>query len=61
MSSKFSKNKSFLIISILALLWNIMGLFQFIMAAFMQDIMLKTYSETYTAQQMELFLNTPNW
>ena len=61
MSSKFSKNKSFLIIGILALLWNIMGLFQFIMAAFMQDIMLKTYSETYTAQQIELFLNTPSW
>ena len=61
MSSKFSKNKSFLIISILALLWNIMGLFQFIMAAFMQDIMLKTYRETYSVQQMELFLNTPNW
>tara|TARA_B110000003_G_scaffold274027_1_gene312951 strand:+ start:534 stop:977 length:444 start_codon:yes stop_codon:yes gene_type:complete len=61
MSSKFSKSKSFLVIGILALLWNIMGLFQFIMAAFMQDIMLKTYSETYTAQQMELFLNTPSW
>ena len=23
--------------------------------------MLETYSETYTAQQMELFLNTPSW
>jgi hypothetical protein len=50
-----------LIIGILALLWNIMGLFQFIMAAFMQDTMLETYSETYTDQQMELFLNTPSW
>ena len=61
MGIKTSPNKSFLIIGILALLWNIMGLFQFILAAFMQDIMLETYRETYTAQQMELFLNTPTW
>ena len=61
MDTKTKPNKSFLIIGILALLWNIMGLFQFIMAAFMQDTMLETYSETYTPQQMELFLNTPNW
>ena len=37
MNTKTKPNKSFLIIGILALLWNIMGLFQFIMAAFMQD------------------------
>ena len=61
MNTKTKPNKSFLIIGILALLWNIMGLFQFIMAAFMQDTMLETYSETYTDQQMELFLNTPSW
>ena len=61
MNTKTKPNKSFLIIGILALLWNIMGLFQFIMAAFMQDIMLETYSESYTPQQMELFLNTPSW
>ena len=61
MNTKTKPNKSFLIIGILALLWNIMGLFQFIMAAFMQDIMLETYGETYTPQQMELFLNTPSW
>ncbi|MDC1373373.1 hypothetical protein N8274_04430 [Flavobacteriaceae bacterium] len=61
MNTKTKPNKSFLIIGILALLWNIMGLFQFIMAAFMQDTMLETYSETYTPQQMELFLNTPSW
>ena len=57
MDTKTKPNKSFLIIGILALLWNIMGLFQFIMAAFKQDTMLETYSETYTPQQMELFLN----
>lgn len=61
MSSKTSKNKTLLVIGILALLWNIMGLFQFIMTAFMQDIMIETYSENYTAQQIELFLNTPTW
>lgn len=61
MSTKTKPHKSFLIIGILALLWNIMGLFQFILAAFMQDIMQETYLETYTAQQMELFLNTPTW
>jgi len=61
MNTKTKPNKSFLIIGILALLWNIMGLFQFIMAAFMQDTMLETYGETYTPQQMELFLNTPFW
>jgi hypothetical protein len=61
MNTKTKPNKSFLIIGILALLWNIMGLFQFIMAAFMQDTMLETYGETYTPQQMELFLNTPSW
>lgn len=61
MDTKTKPNKSFLIIGILALLWNIMGLFQFIMAAFMQDTMLETYGETYTPQQMELFLNTPSW
>ena len=61
MNTKTNPNKSFLIIGILALLWNIMGLFQFIMAAFMQDTMLETYGETYTPQEMELFLNTPSW
>jgi len=61
MDTKTKPNKSFLIIGILALLWNIMGLFQFIMAAFMQDTMLETYGKSYTPQQMELFLNTPNW
>ena len=61
MNTQPTPNKSFLIIAILALLWNIMGLFQFIMAAFMKDLMLETYSETYTEQQMELFLNTPSW
>ena len=61
MNTKTKPNKSFLIIGILALLWNIMGLFQFIMAAFMQDTMLETYGDTYTPQQMELFLNTPSW
>ena len=61
MNTKTKPNKSFLIIGILALLWNIMGLFQFIMAAFMQDTMLETYGETYTPQEMELFLNTPSW
>ena len=60
MNTQPTPNKSFLIIAILALLWNIMGLFQFIMAAFMKELMLETYSETYTPQQMELFLNTPN-
>lgn len=61
MNTQPTPNKSFLIIAILALLWNIMGLFQFIMAAFMEDLMLETYSETYTDKQMELFLNTPSW
>ena len=61
MNTKTKPNKSFLIIGILALLWNIMGLFQFIMAAFMQDTMLETYGKSYTPQQMELFLNTPSW
>ena len=61
MNTQPTPNKSFLIIAILALLWNIMGLFQFIMAAFMKELMLETYSETYTEQQMELFLNTPSW
>ena len=27
----------------------------------MQDTMLETYGETYTPQEMELFLNTPSW
>ncbi len=38
-----------------------MGLFQLLIAAFIQDTMLETYRYTYTPQQMELFLNTPFW
>ncbi|MGK0386877.1 MAG: hypothetical protein ACI849_001496 [Patiriisocius sp.] len=54
-------NKSFWIIAVLALLWNIIGLFQFIVATFMQDAMLESYKETYTPEQIELFTNMPTW
>ena len=52
---------AFWVIAILALVWNIMGLFQFVAATFMQDSMLETYKEMYTEEQVALFTNTPSW
>lgn len=54
-------NRGFWIIAIIALVWNIMGLFQFVAATFMQDSMLESYKELYTEEQVALFTNIPSW
>jgi hypothetical protein len=47
----------FWIIAIIALLWNLMGLFQFIAATFMQDLIAEGISE----QELNLINNVPSW
>ncbi|HET8734959.1 MAG TPA: hypothetical protein VFM69_00025 [Pricia sp.] len=49
--------KSFWIVAVLALLWNLMGIFQFVGATFMLEAMLEGYPE----DQAELFRSIPTW
>ena len=46
-----------MIIGIVALLRNLMGVFQFLVSSFMKDKL----AETYTAQEVELVNNMPRW
>ena len=47
----------FWIVAIIALLWNLMGLSEFIKTAFFVDM----YSETYNEVQMDAIRTTPMW
>lgn len=49
--------KSFWVIAVFALLWNIMGVFQFIGATFMLDAMVEGLPEN----QAELYRSIPDW
>ena len=57
MTSTYKPNALFWVIAIVALLWNIMGLFQFIAATFMQDLI----SEGLSAKELDLMNNVPSW
>ena len=45
MTSLIKPPKSFWVIAVLALLWNLMGLFQFFAATFMLEAMIEGYPE----------------
>ena len=50
-------NTLFWVVAIIALLWNIIGLFQFIAATFMQDLI----AEGISQQELDLMNNVPSW
>ncbi len=49
--------RGFWIIAIIALLWNLMGVFQFLSSTIWKDLLF----ETLTENQINLFLNLPSW
>ncbi len=57
MTSLIKPPKSFWVIAVLALLWNLMGLFQFFAATFMLEAMIEGYPE----DQADLFRSIPEW
>ncbi len=57
MTSLIKPPKSFWIIGVLALLWNLMGLFQFFMTTFMLDSMVEHLPEV----QADMYRSIPMW
>lgn len=57
MTTTTKPNTAFWIIAVLALLWNIMGVFQFIASTFMTELI----SEGVSEEEMELFTGLPSW
>ena len=47
----------FWIVSIIALLWNAMGVFQYLIAAFNTE----SFRATYTKEELEIITNQPAW
>jgi hypothetical protein len=50
-------NKGFWIISIIALLWNLMGVNQYLQQAFMTD----SFKEMYNEEQLQMIIDSPSW
>lgn len=57
MTSTNKPSKSFWIISIIALLWNLMGVNQYIQQAYMTD----AFKEMYNEEQLKMMADTPSW
>ena len=57
MTTQNKPNALFWVIAIVALLWNLLGLSEFIKSAFFVEM----YAETYTELQMESMRNAPMW
>ncbi|MBX2826848.1 MAG: hypothetical protein KTR22_01715 [Flavobacteriaceae bacterium] len=57
MTTTNKPNVLFWVIGVLALLWNLMGVFQFALSNFMKDAM----ADSYTAEQLELVNGLPSW
>lgn len=57
MTTTTKPNTSFWIIAVIALLWNLMGVFQFLSAT----VLLDTLRETATAEQMAVMDTLPSW
>lgn len=57
MTSLIKPPKSFWVIAVLALLWNLMGVFQFFGATFMLDAMV----EDLPTNQADLYRSIPSW
>jgi hypothetical protein len=57
MTTTSKQNKIFKVIAVIALLWNLMGLFMFLASTFMKE----TMAESYTAAEMELQNALPSW
>jgi len=57
MTSSYKPNVLFWIIAIVALLWNLMGIFQFIGPMFFPEIVYEGYSQ----EAIDMFKNLPSW
>jgi len=57
METTKKQKRIFLVIAILALIWNLIGVLNFIGTAFMRE----TLAESYTPAETELFLALPAW
>ncbi|GAB5399586.1 MAG: hypothetical protein Aureis2KO_11710 [Aureisphaera sp.] len=57
MTTTNKPSAAYWVIAVIALLWNLMGLFQFAVSNFMEDTMV----DSYTPEQLELVNNLPSW
>jgi len=57
MTTTTKPNTAFWIIAVLALLWNIMGVIQFVVSTFMLEMV----TEGASAEEMELYTSMPAW
>jgi hypothetical protein len=57
MNTYSKPTKGFWIIAVIALLWNLMGTFQFLSSTVLKDMLY----ETLTDAQIALFVNLPSW
>jgi hypothetical protein len=57
MTTTKKPSKSFWIISSLALLWNLMGVNQYIQQAYMTD----SFKAMYNEEQLNMILDSPSW
>lgn len=57
MTSTYKPNALFWVIAIVALLWNLMGIFQFIGPMFFPEVIYEGYSQ----DAIDMFNNLPSW
>jgi hypothetical protein len=57
MTTSNKPNIGFWIISSLALLWNLMGVYQYIQQAYMTD----SFKAMYNEEQLNMILDSPSW
>lgn len=57
MTTTNKPNTWFWVIAVLALIWNIIGVLNFLASTFMKDVL----AETYTPEQLELMNAIPTW
>lgn len=57
MTTTNKPNTWFWIIAVIALIWNLIGVFNFLASTFMKDVL----AESYTPEQLELMNAIPSW
>ena len=57
MITTIKPSKGFWIIGIIALIWNLMGVFQYLQQAYMTD----SFKEMYTEEQLKMISDSPSW
>ena len=50
-------SKGFWIIGLVSLIWNLMGVFQYLQQAYMTD----SFKEMYTEEQLNMITDSPSW